>query len=347
MPRGGWRRGRLLLPHCTVPLMHNVAQADSIIERERSVVAGTRSDLLITHSNGDKLVIEVVHTHDMEEATATAYSKSGIPVLKIRPVWLPQDDGPDKVVSEPGYDGLALDVVAVAYDALNVTPRFCVGCKEGIKREDEEDDALKRKQDQELYHSITSDLKKKVASIPANVIPCAVRWEKDPFGDCLYLYPSIQNQLGNYGDKLLAMGFVQATEKHWLFFIKLIRGVIFADFGGAPAFPVLQYSGAIVYSNGLPPGVADRIEDHTSKLLKAIGIPMLHDLCESNPERRLLYPRTKKLQRREQERQRREQERQRREVKRHSQQLRALVNANPEDRKKYLEGLWAADKPVK
>ena len=339
--------------------MHNVAQADSIIERERSVVAGTRSDLLITHSNGDKLVIEVVHTHDMEEATATAYSKSGIPVLKIRPVWLPQDDGPDKVVSEPGYDGLALDVVAVAYDALNVTPRFCVGCKEGIEREDEEDDALKRKQDQELYHSITSDLKKKVASIPANVIPCAVRWEKDPFGDCLYLYPSIQNQLGNYGDKLLAMGFVQATEKHWLFFIKLIRGVIFADFGGAPAFPVLQYSGAIVYSNGLPPGVADRIEDHTSKLLKAIGIPMLHDLCESNPERRLLYPRTKKLQRREQERQRRElerreqerqrreQERQRREVKRHSQQLRALVNANPEDRKKYLEGLWAADKPVK
>ena len=123
----------------------------------------------------------------------------------------------------------------------------------------EEEAALKRKQDQELYQSITSYLEKKVASIPANVIPCAVRWEKDPFGDCLYLYPRIQNQLGNYGDKLLAMGFVQATEKHWLFFIKLIRGVIFADFGGSPTLPVLQYSGALVYSKGLPPGVIDRI----------------------------------------------------------------------------------------
>ena len=142
---GEYTLGRLCT-HCGDPLITNAAQADSIIEREVSAVARTRADLLITYGNGNKLVLEVVHTHDLDESAATAYSQSGIPVLKIRPVWLPQDDGPATVASEPGLDGLNLDAGALAYDALNVGPCLCAGCK---MREREEAAAKRQRQERE------------------------------------------------------------------------------------------------------------------------------------------------------------------------------------------------------
>ena len=316
---GEYTLGRLC-DRCNGHITRNVAKAGAVINREVSVVARTRSDLVVTYADGEQLVIEVVHTHDLDESAATAYSQSGIRVLKLRPTWLAQDDAPATVTSEPGINGLTLYTGGLAYDALNVGSCLCAGCKRREREEaaqqrreqeryeqerDQEKAAAEhqRRRDQEFFQSITSDLEKKVASIPANVIPCAVRWEKDPFGECLYLYPNIQNQLGSYGDILLAMGFVQAKEKPWLFFIKSIRGVIYADFGGTSTIPVLQYSGVHVYSQGLPPGVIGRIEGHTSELLKALGIPMLYDLYESNPPERLTYPRTRESQRREQERQ--------------------------------------------
>ena len=132
--------------HCGAPLMVNVAQAESILKGEESAVAGTRSDLVITHADREQLVIEVVHTHDLDESAATRYSQSGIPVLKIRPVWLPQGDGPATVASEPGLDGLTLDAGALAYDALNVGPCLCVRCK---MREREEAAAKRQCQERE------------------------------------------------------------------------------------------------------------------------------------------------------------------------------------------------------
>ena len=131
---GEYTIGRLCA-HCGGPLITNAAQAGSIIEREVSAVAGTRSDLVITHADGEHLVIEVVHTHDLDESAATAYSQSGIPVLKIRPVWRLQDDGPAMVASEPGLEELSLDEGALAYDALNPDPCICAGCKSREKVE--------------------------------------------------------------------------------------------------------------------------------------------------------------------------------------------------------------------
>ena len=131
---GEYTLGRLC-DWCNGPITRNVAKVGSHIDREQSVVAGTRSDLVITHADGEQLVIEIVHTHDLDESAATAYSQSGIPVLKIRPVWLPQGDGPTTVASEPGLDGLSLDAGALAYDALNVGPCLCAEHK---RREREE-----------------------------------------------------------------------------------------------------------------------------------------------------------------------------------------------------------------
>ena len=131
---GEYLLGRLC-DDCNNPVTFNVAKVASVINREVSVVARTRSDLVVTHADRKQLVIEVVHTHDLDESAATAYSQSGIPVLKIRPVWLPQDDGPTTVASEPGLDGLSLDAGALAYDALNVGPCLCAEHK---RREREE-----------------------------------------------------------------------------------------------------------------------------------------------------------------------------------------------------------------
>ena len=54
---------------------------------EKSVVEGTRSDLIFSHDDGRRIIIEVVNTHSMEPETETAYRKSGIPVAVVRVEW--------------------------------------------------------------------------------------------------------------------------------------------------------------------------------------------------------------------------------------------------------------------
>ena len=51
---------------------------------EKSIVEGTRSDLIFSHNDGRQTIIEVVNTHSMEQETETAYRKSGIPVVVVR-----------------------------------------------------------------------------------------------------------------------------------------------------------------------------------------------------------------------------------------------------------------------
>ena len=54
---------------------------------EKSIVDGTRSDLIFSHGDGRQVIIEVVNTHSMEQETETAYRKSGIPVVVVRVEW--------------------------------------------------------------------------------------------------------------------------------------------------------------------------------------------------------------------------------------------------------------------
>ena len=118
-----------LCTRCGSHIIKNAAQADATIDREVSAVPGTRADLVITRASGHKLIIEVVNTHNLSEATANKYSQSSIPVLKIRPVWLPQTYSPDTVASEPRHDELNLYQGALAYDSLNISPYLCDKCE--------------------------------------------------------------------------------------------------------------------------------------------------------------------------------------------------------------------------
>ena len=54
---------------------------------EKSIVLGTRSDLVFTHSNGRQIVVEVVNTHAMEPKTEVAYQREEVPVAIVNIEW--------------------------------------------------------------------------------------------------------------------------------------------------------------------------------------------------------------------------------------------------------------------
>ena len=148
---GEYMLGRLCT-RCGGHIIKNAAQADATINREVSAVPGTRADLVITYSDNDRLVLEVVNTNNLSEATTNKYSQSNIRVLKIRPIWVPQDDGPNTVASEPRHDELNLYEGALAYETLNITPSICTNCKK-LERSDREDTTQQQYQNEGYFQS--------------------------------------------------------------------------------------------------------------------------------------------------------------------------------------------------
>ena len=72
---------------CQTPIKTNIAEAGANIASERSVVPGTRSDLMVTKQDGTepRVIIEIVVHHDLEPVTRQKYEDSQIPVIKIAP----------------------------------------------------------------------------------------------------------------------------------------------------------------------------------------------------------------------------------------------------------------------
>ena len=72
---------------CQTPIKTNIAEAGANIASERSVVLGTRSDLMVTKQDGTepRVIIEIVVHHDLEPVTRQKYEDSQIPVIKIAP----------------------------------------------------------------------------------------------------------------------------------------------------------------------------------------------------------------------------------------------------------------------
>ena len=56
-------------------------------ESEKSVVPHTRSDIVFTNTEGQRLVVEVVVTHPMEPETKRAYAVAMQQVLTVHPTW--------------------------------------------------------------------------------------------------------------------------------------------------------------------------------------------------------------------------------------------------------------------
>ena len=110
----GWEREP---NNCPNLLLMNVADRGASIESERTVVAGTRSDLVVTKADGKtpRVVIEITVTHDLESATRKKYEASGIPLIKVKPSWAELNELQSRIVG---------------YETLNISDkRLCGQCK--------------------------------------------------------------------------------------------------------------------------------------------------------------------------------------------------------------------------
>ena len=78
-------------PKCELPMEPvNIAKKGWTVAAEKTVVDGTRSDIVLFNTAGRAaLIIEVVVSSDFEkkEGTNSRYRDSGIPILKIHPDW--------------------------------------------------------------------------------------------------------------------------------------------------------------------------------------------------------------------------------------------------------------------
>lgn len=74
-------------PGCGSALRTDMVAGDRMVS-EVSVVPGTRSDLVVFVGGRPHVIVEVVVTHDIEDATRDAYGRSGVLVVRVHPSWM-------------------------------------------------------------------------------------------------------------------------------------------------------------------------------------------------------------------------------------------------------------------
>ena len=73
---------------CETPISVNVASEGAKIASEKTVVKGTRSDLVVFRPDGSpRVILEIVVTHDLEDDTKQRYEETNYPVVTVKPSW--------------------------------------------------------------------------------------------------------------------------------------------------------------------------------------------------------------------------------------------------------------------
>ena len=213
-----------LCAECDRAISWNAAILRTSIEEEKTIVPGTRSDLVVNRPGRDPVIIEIVVTHDLEPETRDSYEKSKIPVLKVRPTW----------------DTLAeLRTAVIADDTLNIRHVRCAACKDAADR--------KRQEEEEIQSQVDSMLKrlnerKRSASAKLPFRP----WTHDQFDRPMFQL--IRQKVYTNATILTELGFVQAGNKPWLFLFRLPdSGVIFANFGSTGEVPIWEDTAAFIH----------------------------------------------------------------------------------------------------
>lgn len=210
---------------CGRAVSRNIALPGASVEPERSIVAGTRSDLVIHQDGRAPVVIEVVVTHDLEPEAHEAYTQSGVPVLKIRPTWDTVTELQSKVIAD---------------DTLNVPPIQCSTCREAAENRRREEERIRERAGSMLKRM---DLRHQSDSSSLPFVP----WTHDKFGRSMY--PQIRQQVYSSAIILTELGFVQTKNKSWLFRFPLHHGVVFANFGSTDVVPIWKDSAALIHWN--------------------------------------------------------------------------------------------------
>ena len=173
---------------CGRTVSRNVAVPGASIEAEKSIVAGTRSDLVIAQTDRGPVVIEVVVTHDLEQEVQEAYQESGIPVLRVHPAW----------------DSLAqLEAGVITDDTLNVPALRCSECKNVEQRHRPERDKIRRRADSMLRRMNGR------RPTPPGTLPFRA-WTHDKFGRPMFT--DVRRRVYVNAIILSELGFVQAQK---------------------------------------------------------------------------------------------------------------------------------------
>ena len=213
--------------HCGRDCSWNVALPARSISVERSVVEGTRSDVVVDRGDKSSLIIEVVVSHDLEPTTKIRYENSEFPVFAVYPTW-------DTVA------GLARAVIADV--ALNVPSMRCLRCQEEEERRQRELSEAKTWAES-MLRGLRASTSKPAESAGPSVRP----WQHDKFDR--EMYPEVRRRVFQNAATLLGLGFVQAKEKPWLFLYRLPGGcgVVFANFGSTEEVPIWADTSALIH----------------------------------------------------------------------------------------------------
>ena len=167
--------------------------------------------------------------------------------MKIRPIWLSQDDGPDAVVSEPGIDGLTLDAGALAYDALNLARCLCAECK---KREREE--AERQRSEQEPYREQAKRLVSltKLKTLPKlqYITQVGLDHNLKHATRTAYLRFGTKQRINSQARQLASVGFLQSSTRPTLFEYKANGLQIFADLDSTSVLKAWERDAPALYS---------------------------------------------------------------------------------------------------
>lgn len=205
----------------------NTALPARSISVERSVVEGTRSDVVVDRGAKPALIIEVVVTHDLEPATRIRYENSGLPVFVDYPTW-------DTVA------GRARGVIADA--VINIPSMRCPRCEEEEERWQREFSEA-----QTWAESLVRGLRAGASNPVKSAGPNVRTWQHDKFGRAMF--PQVRRRVFRNAAILLGLGFVQAKEKPWLLLYRLPEGcgLIFANFGSSDEVPIWEDTSALIH----------------------------------------------------------------------------------------------------
>ena len=208
---------------CGRTVSRNVTDPGARIETEKSIVAGTRSDLVIGQVDRGPVIIEVVVTHDLEPEAHEAYKESDIPVLKVRPTW-------DTLFQ--------LESEVIADDTLNVPRVRCSACKNAEQRHRREQDRIRRRAD-----SILRRMNERRPTAPGS-LPFRP-WTHDKFGRPMF--SDIRRRVFVNAIILTELGFVQAQKSPWVFVFRLSGDVVFANFGSTEEVAIWEDTSALIH----------------------------------------------------------------------------------------------------